>query len=340
MQAILQKKSSKFTSLFTGDSTAFNNYLISVDLRIKGEWKNAGDRLVRCAEQYAGLRMFLEAAAVYYEAGDCYLKVDKDEAQKAWASAVKTFCDLNMYEVSGRIEKRIADLHFSFKHWEDAALHYRKAANFMLSDPEQSDHCLEKSAEALVHNGDCNQSHLVYENLALSCWKTNLRSFQANTMLMMAIISLFGSPVVVNLPVDEQAGKKKQQPHQQESVFSKPDVLATYQRQYRVKYDEIRQKIEEYNSFTSTWEASKERLFIKNLLSFRTEENYALLVDHIYYWNNLRPLSSVALMMLKVPVDEVTNMMQRREAIAKIEAEAAAKAAAEGKSKKLIPSKT
>lgn len=342
MQAILQKKSSKFTALFTGDSTAFNYYLESVDLRVKGQWKNGGDKLIRCAEQYSTLRMFLEAAAVYCEAGDCYLKVDKDEAQKAWAQAVKIFCDLNHYDISGRLEKRMADMHFGFKHYEDAALHYRKAANFLLNEPDQSDACLERSAEALIWNGDCEQSHLIYENIGISCAKTNLRSFQANRMLMMAILCLFGTEIIVTMPSDadhHHHKKKHKDEPERERVYSKPDHLVVLQHRYQVKYDEIKQKIAEYDTFTATWSICKERRFVSNLLAFRMEENFNQLVDHIYYWNNIRPLSAVALKLLKIPTDEAKEMTEKRQAIAKAEAEAAAKATSEKKSKKLIPAR-
>lgn len=380
MQAILQKKSSQHAALFTGDSAAYKLYLDSLELRINGEWKNAGDKLVRCAEKYSALRMYLECACVYCEAAECYLKVDKNEAQCNWASAVKVFCDLNRFDAAGRIEKRIAEIHFRFQHWEDAALHYRKAANFMLSEPELSDYCFEQSADALIRNNDSNQSHLIYENIALSCASTNLRFFEADSKLFMAILCLIGIPVLPPVeektkssrrrtnkhsnaaPGSEAEGSRPTTPstphdpssslhgaasaHQAEpshdyaSVHSKVDAQAALNHQFRVKYDEIIQKLTDYDSFTTTWRTSKYKLFLQNIIRYRLEEDYHHLMDHLYFWNNIRPLNDLAMKLLKVMADETKQLLERSELAAKLAAEAEAKAKAEGKTKKLVPPKT
>jgi hypothetical protein len=325
MQSILQNKSSKFTSLYTGDSTAFKFYSESIDLRIKAEWKSAGDKLVKSAEKYATLKMFLEAATIYCEAAECYSKVDKSEAQFAYSMAVKVYCDLNRYENAGRIERKIAEIHNRLKHYDDAALHYRKAANFLMSEQEQSDFCLERSAEALILSNECNQPHLMYENIALSCNNTNLRLFQANDKLLMAILCLFGVPVILKQPVDKGLVKS---PNKKGIKTNKPEIQAMLSIQYHTKYDDIRDKISEYETFTTTWKCSKERLLAHNLLSLRQENKYDEFIDHVYHWNNVRPWNDVALRLLKVPIKEMQDRIEQQEAAKTAAAEAVKKAAA------------
>eukprot|EP01039_Chlorochromonas_danica_P003812 gene3812-4162_t len=376
MQAILRKKSSQYTANYTGDSIAYQYYQDSIKLRIQGEWKSAADSLTKCAEKYTNLHLFLEAAAVYTEAAETYLKVDLHEAQVAYGQAVKIFCDLNVFEAAGRIAKKIADLHYRFKNWDDAALYYRKAANFLLGEPDLADCCLEKAAIALVFANESNQSHLIYENIALSCLTTNLRRFQADEYLLMAILSLMGVEIEVKIQ-DEKKGRHHRPntatapmepppagdvnnnltrvntattdpPHTagdttrpksvagHETISSKPDLQVALDFQYRSKYDEITQKIKEYDSLTTTWRCSKEKLFILNVMKFRLEEKYDNLVDHIYFWNDVRPLSQAGLKLLKVAVDEVKSSLERKEAKAKA-ALAAETSSKSSKKKKLIP---
>ncbi|RYH31239.1 hypothetical protein EON65_03110 [archaeon] len=357
MQAILKKRSAKFTALYTGDSTAFKFYQKSIEFRIKGEWKNAGDNLVKCAEKYSLLRMFSEAACIYHEAGDCYGKIDKSEAITAYSFAVKLFCDQGRFDIAGRIERTIAEIQVSLTHYDDAALHYRKAANFLLSERDISDLCLERSAEALIHIGESSQSHVMYESIGISCAATNLRFFNADEKLMYALLCLIGTPVALNLELQEEAAgaggisvrggddvsvrpsspnpSNSQRPSTSSNLPDKANIQVMLDFQYKVKYEEIGMKIDDYDELTTTWRCSKEKLFTSNLYRKRLSESYDDFIDHVYHWNQVRPLSKVALMLLKVPVEELQGIEKAKE-----EARKAAEAKAlveEGKSKKLIP---
>lgn len=206
MQAILlQKKKEALAVLYTGDSVAFHHYLDSVKLKIQGQWREAGDKLIKSAELYYNIKMYLEAASIYYEAADCYLKVDKNEAIVSFRKSVKAYCDVGRFDIAGRIERRIAFIHYRILHWDDAYNHFRKASDFFSGDRDldQSDLCLEKAAECAVYMNNYNDAQLIFEMIAKSCVNTNLRRFQACKKLLKGIFCMFSKyvPIEDELPI-------------------------------------------------------------------------------------------------------------------------------------------
>ncbi len=88
-------------SLFTNDAAATRLYKESVALRIKGKWRDAGDKIVKCAEMHIILRMSLEAATLYTEAAECYIKIDKGEALNTYRLSIKIYCDIGRFDIAG-----------------------------------------------------------------------------------------------------------------------------------------------------------------------------------------------------------------------------------------------
>lgn len=438
MQGILfQKKKQALASLYTGDSVAFRFYLESIQLRIHGKWREAGDKLVKCADFYASLKMFLETATIYSEAAECYIKVDKSEALLSLRKSIKAYCDIGRFDIAGKIERRIAFMHYRILHWDDALLHFKKASDFFSGDRdlEQSDRCLDKAAECAIQIGNFDEARMIYENIAKSYINTNLRRFQAPQKLMKAIFCMFGKAIIiedevpisitkkgksekkknkpgsnslpapsndakaphgegsvvtggmssvtsrtsirseddnssiqtletrnsVNLsnpappqqPVSEgsldnrqsintvntenssQTGKTSFQDSLENEEAGKPvsslsfigmsedqihaklprDAILNHSlpKEYKyqmsesvkLKYGEIEDRLDFYNTVDFSWKNSKECFFIKNLLKSRKESKYFDFIDHLYYWNNVHPLDDVSLILLKFPVLEL-----------------------------------
>lgn len=197
MEALIKKKKAALAAQFTFDSVAFKSYRDSIKLRIAGQWRDAGDKLCRAAEQYTQIKMFNESATLYCEAIECYLKVDKNEALRVLSIAVKAHCDIGKFDIAGRLERKIADIHYRIKHYDDAAIHYRKASNFLSGNQEieASDLCLELCAECMIRNNEVKDVFLLYENIAASYVNSNLRRFHARKKLVKAMICLWGTPM-------------------------------------------------------------------------------------------------------------------------------------------------
>jgi tetratricopeptide (TPR) repeat protein len=201
MQGILlQKKKEALTALYTGDSVAFRYYLDSIELRVKGLRREAGDKLVKSADTYSSLKMSVEAATIYYESGECFIKVDKTEAINCFRKAAKVYCDIGRFDIAGCIERRIAIMHYRIFHWEDALYHFKKAADFFSGnrDIDQSDRCYEICAECSIQIGKYDEARTIYETIARSCVTTNLRRFVSCRYLLKAIICLLGKELFID----------------------------------------------------------------------------------------------------------------------------------------------
>lgn len=213
-------KRTKLYLIFQAEFKAIKHFFESVTLAKQSKWRDSADKLVACATLFKGyyLQKPLEAACFYAEAADTYERVDKDEAMKTYEIAIKMYSDLGRFDCAGRLERIIAIIHYQSKHWEDAAMHYRKAADYLSGEREidQSDFCFEQAANCLWRVGENEEAKSLYETVAKSCTATNLRKFNSRSYLLKAIICMFGFPInvsedeVIQLMKDEQTYNKEQ----------------------------------------------------------------------------------------------------------------------------------
>ena len=293
-------------------------------------------------------------------------------------------------------------MHFYVKHYEDAAVHFRKAANFLAGDNllDQSDFCVEKNAECLIHIGEYEEASKQYELIARSCVCSNLRRFNARDYLLKALICYFGVPetkpysiplgpsssvaasygasgsvsgaaqggvvsigppgtVAANTVLSplsasitgapavsggiggvvnqgdsgNNAVSADQNFADDATVSSLGNASATakpsrpssapnarYQAPalYQSKYDKMYTLCDSYDQVDFMWRMSKEKLFMRNILLSRIEGDKHEFVDHLYYWQNIRPLEAWCLQLLKIPLDEMQAELDR---LAKIKAD-------------------
>lgn len=95
----MQKK--PIATLFVNDALSFKLYRESIALKIKGKWREAGDKIVKCAEMHINLKMFIEAATLYTEAAECFIKIDKGEALNTYRLSIKVYCDIGRFDIAG-----------------------------------------------------------------------------------------------------------------------------------------------------------------------------------------------------------------------------------------------
>lgn len=68
--------------------------------------------------------MKVVSACLYTEAAETYLRIDKTDAIKAYKSSINLFCDLGRFDLAGRLERKIADICYDNKHWEESGPFY------------------------------------------------------------------------------------------------------------------------------------------------------------------------------------------------------------------------
>lgn len=80
---------------------------------LNSKWREAADSFKYCAKLYKTyLKRPIEAAILYTEAGEHYLKVDKNEALINFNEAIMLYCDNGKFLVAARLERIIAEEHF------------------------------------------------------------------------------------------------------------------------------------------------------------------------------------------------------------------------------------
>lgn len=295
-------------------------YRKSIKFKKLGKWRDAANSDKMCAKLLKQLKKPLEAATMFTEAGFGYLKIDKTEALASLNDAIIIYCDHGRFDVAARLERKVADIQYINKHWEEAALHFRKAANFLSGEQmfDQCDSCLELAAYCFVEMKEYQKAAFTYVTIAQGCVQSNLRSFNARDFLFKAILALLAAPVLVMDPLSVDAGTKgkssdKPSMTRKEKEKHEEDMLALQREGARVKYEEISNKIVSYGKIDVLWKCCKESTFLKNIVKYRLEWDTANFAKHLYYWNNVRPLDRQSVLMLKTVYDELEAETARLE---------------------------
>lgn len=266
------------------DEATYFFYRASVAFRACSRFRDAGECLAKCAHTFLTLKSFVEAAVLYTEAAEVFAKVDKSEAINCLDKSVSIYCDSGRFDTSGRLERQIAMLYFELQDWEEAIIHFRKAADFFEGEQiiEPCDACLEKAAICYIELSEFESASELYEKLAISCYRSNLRIFNCRTFLLQSLLCSMASVV----HEDDPAGKKK--------------------------YEKVRQKWKNYTEDFTMWLCSKEALLIDNLLNIRLAYNRVDFIDHVYYWDAIHPWSKHNIILIKAVLQEIDSELLRR----------------------------
>ena len=179
------------------DDAANMFYRSHISYKASGRFREAADSLILCAKMYEHQRMFLEAGTLYTESSALYDKVDKGECVRTLRKAISIYCDAGKFDIAARMERKVANMHFESKHWEEAAFHYRKAANFLAGEQllDQSDLCLSKASRCFQELGELDKVRELEEMICHGCVQSNLRRFNGRDHLFTAILTLLATDI-------------------------------------------------------------------------------------------------------------------------------------------------
>ena len=310
------KAANAIAAFLKHDDAASMFYRSHISYKASGRFREAADSLILCANMYEHQKMYLEAGTLFTEASELFAKVDKGECVKTLRKAISIYCDAGKFEISARMERKVADLHFESKHWEEAAFHYRKAANFLSGEQllDQSDYCLSLASRCYEELKLYEKVRELEELIAYGCVQSNLRRFNARDHLFTAALTLYGE--FVQYPTTDVTEKIWRVGMQDEIHVTPDDVIAKSSKE---KYDAIMIQLRAYEEIDYQWRVCKEQKFLQNILTHRMNWDLHELVDHIYYWHNVRPLSRMHLQYLKVVVEEVTTEFARKKELRELE---------------------
>lgn len=280
------EKSSKFAEFLKFDDAASFFYKSYISYKICSQWLYAGESLMKCAEMHVKAGLQSEAVALYVEAAETLVKANKSECMRAYAIAVDICIDLGRFDIAGKIERELSMRDFELHHWEEAALGFKKAANYLAGDnlPDQSDWCMEKCAECYVELKEYEKASQIYLEVAKGCLKSNLRRLTVTKYLYWSVICLIGLEQDTIL---DPKGEKK--------------------------YERVKNLMYEYEDVDFAWASSDEMVFLENIIDARLAYNQHMFADHLYFWDNVRVLRVLDLRMFKHINHEINEELQRRE---------------------------
>jgi alpha-soluble NSF attachment protein len=266
------------------ETAALLYYQASISFKACSKWRDAGDSLHRCAQlHHLRLKAIPEAAMLYSEAAEVYEKVDQNDAIKNYKLAVSSYCDLGIFAIAGRLQRRLSEIHFDLRHWEEAGDGFRKAADFLNSHPEQSDYCLEKSAICLIHCEEYQAAHDLYVIVAESCVQTNLRYLNTRQKLFRASLCLLALPI----EPDDTNGENK--------------------------YANVKVALSEFERIDCMWRCCRETKFLRNIIEAREAYNQDSFADQVYYWHTACRLNKIDIDLLRVVSNEIQEYLDNRE---------------------------
>lgn len=247
-------------------------------------WREAADSLIECSRIHLKfLKEEKEAAILLTQAADVTLKFDKNETIKHLNSAIKIYCDLGDFIKAGTIQGEVANMQYDLKNFEEAAVAYRRTADFFSSIPDRSDYCLVMAAYCFCEIKEYRIASDIYLLVAEGCVQSNLRKFNARSLLLNSLLCKLETP-----SSEDDAG-----------ALNKYELL-----------------LEQSNSFEKidfSWSGSKESLFLKNIIHSRINYKIHDFADHIYHWNIVKPLSRQEIALLRVVESEIQAELSRRE---------------------------
>ena len=310
------KAANAIAAFLKHDDAASMFYRSHISYKASGRFREAADSLVLCANMYEHQKMYLEAGTLFTEASELFAKVDKGECVKTLRKAISIYCDAGKFNIAARMERKVADLHFESKHWEEAAFHYRKAANFLSGEQliDQSDHCLSLASCCYQELHLLDKVRELQEMVAYGCVQSNLRRFNARDHLFTAALTLFAK--FVHYPTTDVTEKIWKVGMQDEVHVTPDDVI---EKSSKEKYDDIIIQLRAYEEVDYQWRVCKEQKFLQNIIVHRRNWDLHQLIDHIYYWHNVRPIDQFHLKYLKVVVDEVTTEIARKKELRELE---------------------
>mmetsp|Transcript_6988 Transcript_6988/g.10377 ORF Transcript_6988/g.10377 Transcript_6988/m.10377 type:complete len:275 (-) Transcript_6988:410-1234(-) len=182
---------------------------------------------------------------------------------------------------------------------------------------DQSDLCFERAAECLVRLTEFEEARSLFEKLATSCVGSNLRRFNAKLFLLKAILCAMAEKIDITVEDCKAKMEEKQKNTSKHSTqFKDPDDdesvdVIDYRTNSQRKYDAIYNLCEDdYIRMDLLWKGSVERKFIKNLLAAREKCDHHDFIDHVYYFQSIRPVEQILIQLLKVPFEEIPHEME------------------------------
>jgi len=179
--------------------------------KLAKDWQSAGDQFLRCAFCAEKQNNTSEEAQFYQSAGDCYKKVNLNDAIVQYEKAVKIWSANGRFNASAKLLKSVAEAKEAEGVTDDTRdkvmeLYTRAADLFEMEDFGKTMYtaCILKVAEQKAYAGSYHESLTIFEAEAQKALSNNLLQYGAKEHLLKAGIlhMVIGDTVTTKLALE------------------------------------------------------------------------------------------------------------------------------------------
>lgn len=175
-----------FGSLFGGSSKveeACELYVRAANMfKMAKKWSQAANAFCEAAQLHLKSGSRHDAATAYVDAGNCYKKVDANEAINVLLKAVEIYTDMGRFTIAAKHHITIAEIYESDAvDIEKAIQHYEQAADYFKGEESNSsaNKCLLKVAQYAAQLEQYDKAIEIYERVGQSSLESSLLKYSA-----------------------------------------------------------------------------------------------------------------------------------------------------------------
>lgn len=175
-----------FGSLFGGSSKveeACDMYVRAANMfKMAKKWSQAGNAFCEAAQLHLKSGSRHDAATAYVDAGNCFKKVDPNEATSVLLKAVEIYTDMGRFTIAAKHHITIAEIYETEAvDIEKAIQHYEQAADYFKGEESNSsaNKCLLKVAQYAAQLEQYEKAIEIYEKVGQSSLESSLLKYSA-----------------------------------------------------------------------------------------------------------------------------------------------------------------
>lgn len=235
---------------------------------IAGEWEESAHSFALAADFMVKLNKPHEAAVFWLKSAEMLRRVDPVGSMVPYGTAADLYTKLDRFATAANITRNLAEMLEDFKEWNKAVNTYEKAAEYYDSEHynTQSCVCLYRAGYILALLEKFDRAVALFERVATT-WRED-------NMLRMNIPWLF---LRAGLCYIAQGGAIRK------GLYS---------------HQVLRYKMKQWSTIDYSFEYSRERLFLDNLIDIIPTADINLFADHVFNFDNVAQLDSMMIKML------------------------------------------
>lgn len=155
------------------------------------KWANAGNAFTEVAGLHLKAGNKHDAASCFVDAGNCYKKVDPQQAVDSILKAIEIYTDMGRFSIAAKHHMTVAEIYENeAADIEKAIMHFERAADYYKGEESSAsaNRCLLNVARYSAQLEQYQKAIDIYEQVASSCIDNNLLKYSAKEYFFRAAL--------------------------------------------------------------------------------------------------------------------------------------------------------